>query len=336
MQKDNSIETLRGLAILLVVTGHVIWGMNFPTESLPKYLFYTLIEHIQMPLFAAVAGFIYVLHPLNSSTWASWLSRKTQRILIPWLLVSTLYFLIQCWAPGTNLKGNLHDILSIYYLPYSLFWYLPALFGVFCLIVIFEKIKLLKTQQNWWKVLLFCLLILWLRDIIIPSQFPDYLNFKGVIYLLPFFILGMGISRYPENVLYYKYSNAIAISLSMCGLIVGQLIWFNLVEEKVNLHLNQNIRIWSLSYIIGTIILLFKYRGKLINNSLIFLGMASYSIYLFHGFGLSGARIILKQLGVQNISLLFIASLTFGLIGPIILDWLLKPFPRISKIWLGK
>lgn len=57
--KNLSIETLRGIAILLVVIGHVIGsapdgGMKSISPSVT--LFYVWIDYIQMPLFTAIAG----------------------------------------------------------------------------------------------------------------------------------------------------------------------------------------------------------------------------------------------------------------------------------------
>lgn len=59
-EKNLSIETLRGIAILLVVVGHVIGsgpggGMKFDFPHPLRYL-YVWIDYIQMPLFTAIAG----------------------------------------------------------------------------------------------------------------------------------------------------------------------------------------------------------------------------------------------------------------------------------------
>ena len=59
-EKNLSIETLRGIAILLVVVGHVIGsgpggGMKIDFPHPLRYL-YVWIDYIQMPLFTAIAG----------------------------------------------------------------------------------------------------------------------------------------------------------------------------------------------------------------------------------------------------------------------------------------
>lgn len=67
--KNLSIETLRGIAILLVVIGHVIGSapdggmkIDFPH---PLRYFYVWIDYIQMPLFTAIAGWVYALKPFS-------------------------------------------------------------------------------------------------------------------------------------------------------------------------------------------------------------------------------------------------------------------------------
>lgn len=65
--KNLTIETLRGIAILLVVAGHVIGsapdgGMKIDFPHPLRYL-YLWIDYIQMPLFTAIAGWVYALKP---------------------------------------------------------------------------------------------------------------------------------------------------------------------------------------------------------------------------------------------------------------------------------
>lgn len=68
-KKNLSIETLRGIAILLVVIGHVIGstpdgGMKIDFPHPLRYL-YVWIDYIQMPLFTAIAGWVYALKPFS-------------------------------------------------------------------------------------------------------------------------------------------------------------------------------------------------------------------------------------------------------------------------------
>ena len=112
--KNSHIETLRGIAILLVVIGHVIGstpegGMRIDFPSPWRYL-YLWIDYIQMPLFTAIAGWVYALKPVKAGSSGTFMKRKAYRLLVPMAVAATLYFLIQYITPGTNQKGNLADI----------------------------------------------------------------------------------------------------------------------------------------------------------------------------------------------------------------------------------
>lgn len=68
-ERDKHIETLRGIAIFLVVIGHVIGidakgGMKVSDDSLLRYL-YDLFENMRMPLFTVISGWGYSLHPVT-------------------------------------------------------------------------------------------------------------------------------------------------------------------------------------------------------------------------------------------------------------------------------
>lgn len=70
-KKNPHIETLRGIAIFLVVAGHVIGstpigGMKIDFPSIWRFL-YLWIDYLQMPLFTIIAGWVYALRPVERS-----------------------------------------------------------------------------------------------------------------------------------------------------------------------------------------------------------------------------------------------------------------------------
>ena len=100
VQKDTTIETLRGAVIILVVIGHVIGsesdgGMKVSDDSILRYLYYTFIDPIQMPLFTVIAGWVYALNPVGYEKINKFILKKVMRILVPMLVVGMSYFLVQ-------------------------------------------------------------------------------------------------------------------------------------------------------------------------------------------------------------------------------------------------
>ena len=124
-EKNLSVETLRGIAILLVVVGHVVGsgpggGMKIDFPHPLRYL-YVWIDYIQMPLFTAIAGWAYALKPFSASSgFGSFVRKKALRLLVPMAAVGTLYFLVQYLMPGTNNKGELSQMCAFMYslIPY--------------------------------------------------------------------------------------------------------------------------------------------------------------------------------------------------------------------------
>ncbi len=152
-KKETSIETLRGLAIILMVTGHVIGhapdaGMQVDDDSFYRYFYYTLM-FLRMPLFTVISGYVYALRPVVCTKELTFLSGKARRVLLPMIFVATLYYLLQHFVPGTNAETKLSEIWKIYFFSFSHFWFLQALFLVFIAITVIERFKLLHSFLNW-------------------------------------------------------------------------------------------------------------------------------------------------------------------------------------------
>ena len=85
-EKDNSIETIRGVAIIGIVWLHVI--VNVPAEKQGDmhdtlFLSSRMFEYIRLSLFAVISGYLYALRPVTAVNWRSFLSGKMRRLLIP-------------------------------------------------------------------------------------------------------------------------------------------------------------------------------------------------------------------------------------------------------------
>lgn len=332
MKKDNTIESLRGIAILLVVIGHVIGsdgdgGMRVQEDSLLRYIFYTVIDPIQMPMFTIMAGWVYTLKPIKEKAIKPFLLKKVYRLLVPMLVVGSLYFIIQHFTPYTNRKWNLEDIWKLLFFPYTTFWYLYSLFLVFVVVAFLDIYKKLETVSGWLVILGISISVLLLRDIVIPEESLNYFSYKGAIYLLPSFLLGLGLNRF-EGLLKHNNVKRISLSLLLFCLVIQQLSWFGEIDLVVS---KDNIFGLTIGFTF-TIILL---KLKLKYNWLIWLGGLSYTIYLFHGFGTAAGRIVSLKLN-SNIPIVFTISLLAGIILPIIIHKILDTSKVTRVLFLGK
>jgi len=331
-KKDYAVETLRGVAIFLVVMGHVIGsgpdgGMTVAEDSGWRHLYFTF-EYFRMPLFTVISGWVYALRPASWEKYRAFTTKKVRRILLPMIFVGTTYFLLQYLVPGTNKPGELSQIWRIYLFPYTLYWYLPSLFLVFLLVGLLDANAWLGRLAPWlaWTAAAFGLLLL--RDTLIPEASPNYFSYKGGIYLLPFFLMGVGIQRFKDSFA-NRWLNLLLLSLFLLGLAVQQLGWYGIIQYDMD----KNSGLGLLIGVAGTT-LFFRLKWEI--KWLIYFGGFAYSIYLFHSFGTAGGRILLQRAGVENEYLIFAVSLTAGMLGPILAEKILSQFGWTRTLFLGR
>jgi peptidoglycan/LPS O-acetylase OafA/YrhL len=331
-KKDLSVETLRGAAIILVVMGHVIGssaegGMQVKDDSFLRHLYFTF-EYLRMPLFTVISGWVYALHPASVSSLKSFFVKKVRRILLPMIFVGASYFLLQYMIPGTNNKGNLSDIWQILVFPYTLYWYLPSLFLVFILVSFLDAYKGISSFAGWAVAFSLALLFLIFRDYFISESSPNFFSYKGATYLLPFFLIGIGIIRYKE-VFSNRYLLSVLLVLLIIGLTFQQFSWYGILDYNLSKRGGAGLLIG----LTGTI-LLFRLRWRV--KWLIWVGGYAYTIYLFHAFGTAGGRIIIKAIGIHTVTIVFVVSLLAGMFVPIVAELVLDRFKVTRMLFLGR
>jgi peptidoglycan/LPS O-acetylase OafA/YrhL len=324
-KKDYSIETLRGIAIVLLVTHHVIGnpnsGLRLPNNSLLHYLDESL-EFLRLPLFTVISGYIYCLSPVKLGKQKDFMMRKLRRLIYPLFTVAPITYIFQALAPGTNNPRKISEIYTIFTSNYIHFWYLKALFLLFLIIVLLEGLDVLKQKSKWLLILSISFLISFAFYELLPSNWgkgTDLVSIKNCFYLLPFFLLGLGIKRF--DITNHKGVIAFAFIVFILGIIVQQLELMGLIDKYSLASRASRSALGSITGACGNIIF-FRYRKSV--NSLAWIGGYAFSIYLFHMFGIGGSRVLLKILGINYtlVSLLMgvIISVTVSIIIHIILD----------------
>ncbi|MEG2479744.1 MAG: acyltransferase [Mucinivorans sp.] len=324
-----TIETLRGLAILLVVVGHVIGsapdgGMKIDFPSPWRYL-YLWIDYIQMPLFTAIAGWAYALKKVDTFSIKRFTHTKIKRLLVPMAAVATIYFLVQYFVPGTNGKPSLDGIWRIYIFPYTIFWYLQSLFLIFIVVVFVDKCRLMQNVLWWLSVFCGACALYVVQITLVAGHSSNLFSFEGAMNLLPYFIIGIGVQRYGDKL--YR-CRAVFVVLAIIGLVVLQARWF------YPQYLKELYQCLLPLWLAPTLILALSHNFN--NRAFAFLGTYAYSIYLFHGFGTSGGRIILTWIGVDSQWIIFISAALIALFIPIVVDKILSKNRFTRLIFLGK
>lgn len=323
--KDPSVETLRGLAVLLMVLGHVIGnaadrGLRVEDDSLYRWVYYTF-QDVRMPLFTVISGFVYAMRPVRLPSAGRFLRGKARRLLLPLLTVATLQFALQHAAAGVNHVDRWADVWKVYVYGYDQFWFLQALLPVFLTVVVLDGFELMAIELTW----LACVALAGLASRYAPK--PDLFSLWGYLYLLPYFLLGCGLHRFPGLLARRGVVLAI-VSFLAAGLAAQQAEWFG--DYAVDLDITG----WpALCVGLAGTALLFRFRRSV--PWLATLGAYSFSIYLFHVFGTAGSRMALSRLGLESRPALLAAGLAAGIGLPVMIELALKRHRMLRTAFLG-
>ena len=331
-KKNLSIEALRGIAIILVVIGHVIGsesdgGMKVADDSFLRHFYFTF-QFLRMPLFTVISGWVYALAPVDRQHLTQFIIKKIRRIILPLICVGGLYYIVQSLTPNTNKSYALSQIWRILIFPYTFYWYLYALFLVFMVVSVFDVNKWANKVSTWLVIVIVSLVLLVIRDRFIPNSIPNIFGFKNAMYLLPFFMIGVGIKRF-SSLFKNKYLMFSVATMLIIGLILQQLVWYKVLDYQFSAYSGLGLLIG----ITGVITLLhINFKSK----RMVWLGNFAYTIFLFHSFGTSGGRIILNAVGIHNTAIVFLVSLFLGLFLPIVAEKIFDRYGVTRLLFLGR
>lgn len=205
--RDIKVDTLRGLACIFLVAYHVIG--NDPTNGLKVSTglirdVNDLLECVRMPLFTFLSGMVYAIRPVRGD-WQPFMKGKTRRLLVPMLVVGTIFAFVQSMVPGAN--NNIENWWLLHIYPVQHFWFVEALFLVFILIVPLEIFRVLETRIAVLTVIAIFLLLN------IGQPYPKIFAIKGFVYLTPFFLFGLFVVRFGLKTLWPVVSIALFLGL---------------------------------------------------------------------------------------------------------------------------
>jgi len=129
------LDAAKGLAILLVVWGHVLRGVHVAGVGVPEGIFNfadAAVYSFHIPLFFLVSGLLAGGAASRSGLAA--LPGKTRSILLPYAVWSTVFVCANLVLGGSaNDPLRLADLLAIPWRPVSIYWFLWVLFACHCL-----------------------------------------------------------------------------------------------------------------------------------------------------------------------------------------------------------
>lgn len=324
---SERIETIRGLAVMLLVAFHATLTARdtaVNTAGMQAMVVTThLFDYIRMPLFGFVAGFVYAFKPISPATCREFAARKITRLLVPAIIATTLMFAMQSVGHlGVAGSLRLHEAWQIYVYPTYQFWFIQALLVDFVFIALLEAIGALSTVGRLAVVLLASVMTLvWL-----PAPPITLFSIPQAEFLLPFFLLGLGVNRFRAQLLTSTVVSA-SLALFFAGLVIHSTsIWDPTYRSDRGSLLGVAIGCSA-----GLCAICWMPRSHLLR----LLGGYSFAIFLYHYLFIDVVAHLCKQAAFRAALPLGVLLIGVGIGGPMLLHWAIQTNRVLRSTMLG-
>lgn len=284
--RNVEMDVIKGVAILLVVFGHVI-----SSES----IMFRYLNNFHMPAFFFISGYFAYKSFLKSDI-TSLLSKKVRRLLIPFICISVLAVLFNIIFDLINGSGlNIFKYLSSSLLYAKSAWLLITLFFTFILQSI--MLWLAKKKCGWLIIPLILAVYL-----LLPN---DILNMGKLKVMLPFFELGYFFYK-DEKIREFFNSKKIILFCMAVLYIVLLAIFFNydkyinysyfdygfsnVISEIINYVYYTFISICGLALAFSLIPIIIKFLH--LTDAMSDLGKYSMDVYIIHPFFIKALSLV--------------------------------------------
>ncbi|MFY8351070.1 AMP-binding protein [Pseudoalteromonas sp. SSM20] len=310
----ENIDTLRAIVCILVVAFHVFGntpdhGLKFAYDS-PYRSGFDLLELLRMPLFTALAGMLFVAMSPSATDFSKIVKNKVLTLVLPALVVSIIYFQLRSY-----IGRETGELLPTLLYGYMHLWYLYALF-VITIVIGTIHVFLKPSLFNYLGLAaLFYIASFYLSGV---HTFQLYNAAK----LAPHFILGMLLYQHTGLCL-SRLIIRMAIAVTLVGCLLKLVLFFNATDipEVSSLF-------WS---VVSLCFILVTYRFTPKINSIQWIGIYTFAIYLWHPMANASVRTLLMKIGVDDKLTLFICGLAVGVFIPIAMYKAAQFFPKTLR-----
>lgn len=327
------VETLRGIACILLVSYHVIGNTSDNGLQLPADHVYSLLNRLfvdlRMPLFSFISGFVFSAYARDAAALQGKILTKARRLLVPMVVVGTLHYWTQFAFAAS--AADQPPFWSIFLMPYEHFWYLQATFIL--MVVVFGATYLLKGDGVRAAILL--LVPSLVGSILLARWSPDVFSAYKALYLAPYFLTGYLVAHAADFTrVMDRAASSKVVWTGLAFLLIGLFTAEFFLQRGAVTFDEMGRRAFGTVVGLTACLAFFIYRFK--SAFLAYIGDKSYAIFLFHVFFTAGSRIVLLKL-FPNMSpdLLFPVGLAAGIIGPICVAWAAQRHPLSAMLLLG-
>lgn len=322
-KSDYAIESIRALAVMLLISYHVIGAgphdglqIDYPH---PLRFAANFLADVRMPMFAMISGIVYALRPVRRDALAPFLAGKLRRLALPGATAITLFALL---AGIFSTRFAATDIFSIYLFPYAHYWYLQSIIVIFifyCTFDIFSDGKFLIPT-----------LIIAIFLHISHVSLTNFFSISSSLYILPYFILGVILSRKQRWV---RNAYPYVLAAAVIAMAIGFAINIALYERTGALSADRRD---AQSLLAGFGICAFAALAAPSIKAIEWIGPPSFLIYLYHILGTSGMRRVLDMLHIQSIAIHLVLGVLAGVVSGYAIHRIAQAHPLARLVICGE
>ena len=339
MEKKNKlkrrlewIDLVKGIAIVLVVIGHMLRGftssgMYSEYKNIFTYIDYTIYS-FHMPLFFIISGALFknAKKLENMNQYLFFIKRKVILLVMPYFIFSWIQIVIKLiMSNSVNNKVNIMDFFTIIFSPIEQFWFLYSLMIIF-IIMGFIDIRIKSGHIK--------LIIVILSFLVANCTIIDLGILGNAMSNMIYFYIGEKIIENKDKI---KINNNMLIISLLLIYIILNLVIYNFEFSQDILIISRLIMAVVASLTIIIICQRIQYNYKSIISVFKILGKHSMAIYLLHIILGSGIRIILLKLSINSLIVQVVLGLIFAIIMPILLEkiygYLVERYAKIKRIY---
>ncbi len=286
MERNVLVDRLKGYACFLVLFGHVIMGIRLAGIDIPEFFWgmEKFIWSFHVALFLFLSGVVYRVTGewKSKKTKSGFILYKLYTLGIPYIAFSVVYILINSLVGESNTDFSVSNIFYIWKTPVAQYWYLYALFFLFCIWTFLSGII-----KNW-HITLIVVLIGYLAPLFgIPLGSLDVVFYSALAFGVGTFVNFKNLTKLPNRTKWLIVSMHIAVGVV--------LILLDKIEAPFIKELMILFGIYSSIMFISII-----QNMKLISHLLDFVSKYSFQIYLLHTIFTAGIRIILLRVNIAQ------------------------------------
>ena len=337
---SESLYFIRGIAIVLVIIGHVIGdnknnGMRkmYSSDIFGLSWLADFIYTFHMPVFLMVSGVAFAVFSKKDGSYLEFARSKLNRLIVPLVCWTPPFFIFHSLSQGKHF--SLIDVIKAVIFPYSMFWFLHAL--IFASLFSFCFFKIFSSPLLYFLISIFLFTFsLFFNKLLISFYFSFNI----------FYALGVFLAYYLPKahlILEKLSSKIIFLILFSCSILMLTVKHF----MATNYHLLATIINGYLAFVFlytvidtHTIKLSYEPINKLLHSfktNILYAGKVSMILYLFHMYFATLTRIVLvKGFSITAPSLHFVLGSITAYVGPILVYQLLQKRSKVFMYSIGE